>query len=283
MQSDVKQVFYFHSDASSIGGFLEEPFRHIPTPCSVSLSSSGGHTSDSVADYGFEDGIKVRSAYTHVRGEHAEKNGPWRHRVVSVVEGLDIFGRFTAEKVIAQMFIEHPKSGGGPRKISFAGSRFDDARLDGKPIKIILNDALLPEQDREVDAYNQDTSFNPDLEWPALFGHAKRQSGVRSRTDGPAWAKDRFSWIEEGPENGEVSSVGYTLCSLVDKIEGVETGQAFGHCIEVPDFGRLFLAEVTILPHSAYLSMFRAELGCAVTGQITAGGAGSNGTTMPPS
>ena len=31
MRSKVKKAFYFHADASSLGGFIEKPFhKHIP-------------------------------------------------------------------------------------------------------------------------------------------------------------------------------------------------------------------------------------------------------------
>jgi hypothetical protein len=283
MQSDVKQSFYFHADANSIGGFLEKPFRHIPTPCSVSLPSAGGNTSASAKDFGFEEGIKARAAYTHVTGKHAQRNGPWTHRVVSVVEGLSILGRFTAERMVSQMFVEQPEAGAGPRKVSFAGSRFDNVQLDGKPLKIILNDTLLPEQHREIDAYNQDAFVNPDMEWPALSSHAKHQSEIHFKSKSiPSWAQDRFGWIDPAPVSGETGFKGYTLCSLVDRIDGLETGQTFGHCIELPDFGRIFLGEVMVLPYSAHLTMLRAELGCAVTGQVSASVVGSNGTMCPP-
>ena len=31
MRSDAKKAFYFHADASSLGGFIDKPFqKHIP-------------------------------------------------------------------------------------------------------------------------------------------------------------------------------------------------------------------------------------------------------------
>ena len=45
MQTDVKKVFYFHADANSLGGFVDEPFRFIPSQASVSLPSVGGYAS----------------------------------------------------------------------------------------------------------------------------------------------------------------------------------------------------------------------------------------------
>jgi hypothetical protein len=50
----------------------------------------------------------------------------------------------------------------------------------------------------------------------------------------------------------------------------------------LPSFGRIFLAEVTVLPFAAHLTMLRAELGCKISGQFSAAVIQSNGTTMPP-
>jgi hypothetical protein len=283
MQNDVKQVYYFHADASSIGGFLEEPFRPVYTPCSVSLSSTGGSTTTEAKHFCFEDGVKARAAYTHASGKAVRRNGPWIQRVVSVVEDFSLLGRVTAKRLTAQMFIEQPPAGEGRRRISFAGSHVTDLRIDGEQVKIAIDPTLLPTHHREVDAYNQDASFTPELEWPALVARAELQGTERfAQKDIPDWAQARFGWIGKVREDGKANG-GYTLCSLVNQIEGVKGGQTFGHCIELPDFGRLFLGEITVLPYAAHLTMFRAELGCAKTGQVSCAMASSNGTSMPPS
>ncbi len=59
MQTNVKQVFYFHADATALGGFLENPYRIVPTPCSVALSSTGGAVTSEAKGFAFEDGIKA--------------------------------------------------------------------------------------------------------------------------------------------------------------------------------------------------------------------------------
>jgi len=283
MQTDVKQVFYFNADASAVGGFLHEPFRSVPTPCSAALSSTGGHTTTQATDFNFEDGIKARAAYTHVSGRPSRQNGPWTQRTVSVVEGFNLLDRVTADRLVAQMFIEQPAADGGPRKISFAGSHFSNLRIDGRPIEPVLDATLLPPHHREADAYNRDAAFNPELEWPELTEFARRQGAERlAEKDLPGWGRERLGWIAAANSAEKAAFEGYTLCSLVNRIEGVTVGQASAHFIDLPDFGRIFLAEVTVLPYAAHLTMLRAELGCKVSGQVTGGTVGSNGTTMPP-
>ena len=283
MQTNVKQVFYFNADSISLGGFLDEPFRYVPTPCSTALSPTGGRATDEARAFNFEDHIKVRAAYTHVSGKMSRLNGPWTERVVSVVEEIDVMGRITADKVVAQMFVEQPAADGGPRKISFAGSHISNLRIDGKLVTPVADTTLLPQHHRDVDAYNQDAAFDPELKWPELTAFARRRGAEwLAQKNLPEWARDRFGWITAADPDGKSTFEGYTLCSLINHIEEVPTGQTFAHCIELPDFGRIFLAEVTVLPYSAHLSMLRTELGCKSSGQISAATVVSNGTTMPP-
>ncbi|MBB5063876.1 hypothetical protein [Granulicella mallensis] len=283
MQTDVKQVFYFHADANSLGGFLEEPFRYIPTPCSVALSSTGGSVTQKAEPFHFEDRIHAKASYTHVSGRPAKRNGPWTQRVSSVVEGFNLLGRVTADSLAAQVFIEHPEAGGGPRKISFAGSHIRNLRVDGRPVTPVLNATLLPEQHRSEDVYNRDASVNPELAWPTLWQAAHRQGvDLLENRSIPEWVRARYGWIAAKENSGEGSLEGYTLCSLVDKLDGLTADRSSGHSIDVPDLGRIFLGEVTIFPQAVTLTMLRAELGCALTGQASAASVASNGTMQPP-
>ena len=283
MQTDVKQVFYFHGDSNSLGGFLEEPFRYIPTPCSVALSSAGGSVTQRAEPFHFEDRIHAKASYTHVSGRPTKRNGPWTQRVSSVVEGFNLLGRVTADSLGAQLFIEQPEDGGGPRRISFAGSHIHNLRVDGKPVTPVLNTTLLPERHRSEDVYNQDASVNPELPWPTLWQAAHRQSvDLLENRSIPGWARDRFGWIAAKENSGEGNLEGYTLCSLVDKLDGLTSEQSVGHYIEIPDLGRIFLGEVTIFPQAVTLTMLRAELGCALTGQVSMASSSSNGSMCPP-
>lgn len=94
MQTDVKKVFYFHADANALGGYLENPFRFVPSQASVSLPSVGGYASTRAHDFKFEEIVRCRSTYTHVTGRPTKTNGPWTARVTAVVEGLEILGCF---------------------------------------------------------------------------------------------------------------------------------------------------------------------------------------------
>lgn len=279
MQTDVKKVFYFHADANSLGGFLENPFRVIPSQASVSLPAVGGYASTRSHDFKFEDIITCRSTYTHVAGRPVKTNGPWTARVTAVVEGLKILDVLSVERAVARVFVEHPEDGGAPR-VSFAGSHFHKLHFLGKEVELSLNPNLLPEHHRGGDAYNEDESFTPEIGYPVLWDVARRQSYALSDSNGaPAWAVDRYGWLAA---KKNIGADAYAICSLVDKVEAAAPARTFGHFLEVPDIGRFFLAETMVMPQSIQLTMIRAELGCKTQGQASLATARTNGSSYPP-
>jgi hypothetical protein len=279
LQTDVKKVFYFHADANSLGGYLEDPFRAIPSQASVSLPGVGGYASVRANEFKFEDVISCRSTYTHVAGRALKTNGPWTARVTAVAEGINILNVLTADRGVARVFVDHPEDG-GPPKISFAGSHFNNLRFLGKPVELNLNSTLLPTHHRAGDAYNEDESFAPEIEWQALWEVAQRQSAaLRDCPGAPAWAVDRYGWMA-GKQS--LDGVSCAICSLIDRIEPADGAPSYGHFLEVPDIGRFFFAEAMIMPQSIQLTMFRAELGCTTKGAVSIATSRTNGSSYPP-
>ena len=69
MQSNAKKVFYYHADANSLGGYIEEPFEGIiPAVSSISLPAVGGYVTNRTEALNFKEIISCRSAYTRVSG-----------------------------------------------------------------------------------------------------------------------------------------------------------------------------------------------------------------------
>ena len=279
MQTDVKKVFYFHADANSLGGFIENPFRVVHSQASVSLPAVGGYASVRGPDFKFEEIISCRSTYTHVAGRPLRTNGPWTARVTAVVEGLEVLGVLSAERIVARVFVEHPEDG-GPPSVSFAGSNYHGLRFLGKDVELSLNSTLLPEHHRGGDVYNEDETFQPEIGWQVLQDVAQRQSSALRDAPGvPGWAIERYGWQNAKEDAGDG---GLAICSLVDRVETASPSQSYGHFLEVPDIGRFFLAEAMLMPQSIQLTMIRAELGCKTTGQGSFATARTNGVSVPP-
>jgi hypothetical protein len=269
MRSDAKKVFYFNADANSLGGFIETPFQRIvPSQASVSLPPVGGHATTRTETFNFEGIISCRSAYTRVTGTQVAPDGPWSTTVTSVVEGLNILEVITAERLVAQLSVVYPRDG-RYLEISVAGSHFDRLRLGGCDAFPKLNPTLLCEAKARLEF----TVFQQTGREQAR----KIVENPEACREGFGWVLDRFRWMAEGPE--EKQSV---LCSLVDGLDGAVPGTAFGHAVEIPDFGRIFLGELLVCPGSIQFALVRAELGCSVSGGVSACSAKANGGTVPP-
>jgi hypothetical protein len=195
-----------------------------------------------------------------------------------VIEGLNILEIVTAERIVAQISVEHPREGNAVQ-ISFAGTHFEKLRIGGQEVCPRLNSSLMG-MGTEAD---NDASR---IMWPALLqtGHGQAREIVQSVTEsanrrGYEWALQRYGWMDQKREQ---QKDGCVLCSLVDGVEGTVPGKIVGHFVEIPSFGRIFLAEILAFPRSIQLTMVRAELGCNVQGQVSASTVHVNGSTMPP-
>ena len=277
MQSDVRKTFYYQTDANPLGGFIEKPFeKNIPSHASSSLPNCGGYVESRGEELNFEDIVSVSAAYTRVSGREVQRNGPWSILTTSVVEGLNILEVVTAERVVAQISATYHPNRRYP-KVVLTGSYIQGLRIGGYDASPVLNSRLL-NIGSDADAAEE------GITWPVFQETGRAQAGklveYAGQTGGEAdrWIAERFGWMnsEEPGEDGLV------LCSLVDSVEQKIPGRSFGHCIIIPDFGRIFLEELLVTRSSVQLSMIRAELGCNVAGQTTAGGGVVGGHPIPP-
>jgi hypothetical protein len=278
MRSDARKAFYFQGDANALGGFIEKPFpKIIPSQASASLPPAGGHLTTRTEAFNLDEIISCRAAYTRVTGGEHEKDGPWTVVVSSIVEGLNILEVVTAERVVAQLSVDYSADGGYPR-VSLAGSHFQDLRIAGFDAFPALNWGLLQPR-AGVDASQSQLTF-PTFQQTGREQADKLIRGIEGDDrDAFRWIIERFGWMtaDRGPEGDRC-----VLCSLVDGVDQAIPGRSFGHVVEIPDFGRIFLGELLVSPSSVQLSMIRAELGCGVAGRATAGSGSVGGHLVPP-
>jgi hypothetical protein len=268
MRSDAKKTFYFHANASSLGGFIEKPFqKHIPPQASSTLPSVGGHVTSRTEAFNFEGVISCRAGYTRVSGRHIEENGSATVSVTSVLEGLNILEIVKAERVVAQVTAEYSAKGGFPR-VSFAGSHFDRLTIGHADASLAVNAGLLglPSGAKALRVPITESLFHETGRQQA----AKLVKSAKAEADQDSlrWLTDRYGWMDSDRKPGKD---GFLLCSLVDGVGGAIPGRSFGHVLEIPDFGRIFLGELLVSQATFRISMIRAELGCTVHG----GGNGS--------
>jgi hypothetical protein len=277
MRSTAKKTYYFHAEAHPLGGFIEKPFqKHIPSQSSGSLPAVGGHVTTRSEAFNFEEIVSCRSAYSRISGTH-EEDGSWWTLATSVVEGLNILEVVTAERIVAQISVEHPADGGSPR-VSFAGSRFERLQIGGCDASPAMNSGLAHGRG----AGGSRNSINWTLfQETASQQAAKLVKGVEGDDDRDAFRPltERYGWLASKRKPGAHECV---LCSLVDGVDRAIPGKSFGHVVHIPHFGKVIFGEIVAFPASVQLSMIRAELGCATHGGMNMASAIVNGSSFPP-
>jgi hypothetical protein len=223
---------YYRFDASALSGFVTEPFqKNVPTLAPTALPQAGGFATARTGAFNLDEVVSASSAYTLLTARRS-KNGSTLALATAVIEDLNILEIVTARRIVAQITVTIPerKEGGKePRRISFAGSRFEGLRLAGHDRVVRLSRTLQP----------ADSSSGPEL--PLLWQDLLDEKG-QSRT----------------PRS-----------SVVAGFEGPEGNRWDGHIFKIPGYGEIILGQLDVTHESVQLISIRAVLGCQVTGVVT--------------
>jgi len=282
MDTNNKRVHYYHADASALGGHIRRPFdKAIPVQAAVSLPPVGGyleaHGRKDPKESDVNSIVSFEAAYSHVSGSVSKKNGAVTTMVTSTVENFNVLDTFTADRIVAQISLDHPPDGYIP-KVSLIGTQFENVRIGGNRVEIILdldicrhsNKGEYPDQrcmyDRQflAKAGEQYTRINDPKSMP---------DWIEDRTV-PQWVQDRYKWDNSDDKRSEK---GYVLCSIVKEIRGKFPGKHYHNIVEIPEFGKIFLGELVVDYGSFQLIMARLELGSPTEACISASVGKANG------
>ena len=263
----VKRQHHFHAESTVLHADLKHPLhQEIKPQAFVKLDERGGYLSEHGQDFRVEGVVSYKKAYTHVAGHQSPKpDHGWVTLVTSAVERLNILDVVTADRVVAQISTEHPLDGYIP-SVTFLGTRFENLRIAGEPVTAKLNINILGPKPANDSLYLEDPAF-------------LRQAGLTSPPPGVGaeWKKhiDARKLGKDIPKPAAAVS-----CSLAT---GVTAGpwKVSGNMIDVPDFGKIFLAELRVECETFHLTMLRLEMGCLAAGRIVSGDGITNGHTAP--
>ena len=285
MDASAKGAMYYHADASPVGGYLTQPFEAVlKSESSVSLSPTGGHVAARVERTRLDTVITTGPAYSQATGSVHKTTGNWTTTVTAVVENLNVYEVVTAEKIVSQISVEHPRRGGHP-SVSFVGSQFKKLRINGKLVRASIFPSMPSARAARIvgeDAPAVKKIRFPEVPWPevqSFAAHAEAAGhAIVQHASAPDWVKGRYQWMTSTDER---SQRGYSLCALVEKMKGTEPDSTFGHVIHVPGFGNIFLGELIVTNHAFHLTMLRIEMGCLGEGNVSFGSTRGNGLPMP--
>jgi len=250
------------------------------------LPDNGGYFSERAEKFRFEGVISFGSAYTQAAGYVSDKpDGGWVTLVTAVVEKLNVLDVVTADRVVAQISVEHPLTGYVP-SVTFLGTRFENLQIAGHKIEPKLNLGFCGPKPGGDKLYLEDPGFRSRVE-----EQHKRMAGasdaVRGKYSGklpdPGALRKEWDAYNEADycKRKDIRPTAGVDCSLVDSLGKTDPWRSVGNTIEVPDFGRIFLAELRVECDVFELTMIRLDMGCIGSGTVMASNAIVNGGTRP--
>jgi hypothetical protein len=236
--------FRYHAESFVFSGELVRPIKHvIEVQAGISLPFLGGHGRNSVENFAVEHLVSFRRGYSHVSGS-VGPNGHHTSNSTAVIEGLNILDMVTADRVVSRLSSDHdPDKREG--QIVAVGSGFENLRIAGYDVKVELDHGLLI----------KNKNF------------AELSKNVATRKKSGTMAEQ---------------SNGVAICSLASSIDLKCPGVTVdGYVITVPQFGKIFVAEVISSEGTRSISMLRFQLGSPHEGQLIAAAGKTNGTPWP--
>jgi len=258
--------YHYHAGAHALSGHLTRPLEHvIEVQAGTTLPTTGGHGSSRIEDFRFNEMVSFDAAYSQVSGsEKKVENGNTIHTTLatSVVEGLNILDVVTADRVVARLSSSYDL--GDESRILVLGSRFENLRIAGFKIEVVLHHELILELnsfEKVIVEFGKNGEFWKMAHAPVAPGESPKKLPAK------------------------VEKHGVVRCSMVkelqpEKCPGIVRHGHYGHVLVVPDFGKIHLAEILFEYGRKTLTMLRIELGSPNGGALTVTEATSNG--RPP-
>lgn len=242
------------------------------------IFSETGSGSARVEGFDFEGMLSCRAAYSEVGTSFDECHNTYTSYSYSVVEGLDVAGMVSADRIVARTVSESPVIGNveGEFRFDITGSYFENLRVAGHRIDLKLSTQIFHELDtyaklekalragrRDLLAYSKLANLPSaqlnllEREHPGIGGlaEAARKHSAGYRRD----LKDPFLWC---------TAAGHL--NLPEQIGNTELSN-FGGIILIPKFGLISLGELVIDKLSRRLIMLRLELGSPAKASFSIG------------
>jgi hypothetical protein len=238
--------FHFRAQAHAFSGEIHHPFWYpIKAKASTSLPTIGGLATARYENFSCHEFVSFERARTHVSGREVAKNVYVTH-ATTMVENLDIEGVLTADRIVCRLNSTYDSK--NPEGLILAdGSRFENLRIAGHKVDVILRHGVLEECNNFEKLRNK---------------------------------------IAAEKKSGKVVGVGdgVVVFTLVEKIvtDLPYVPKDGGYIFEVPNFGKVTVAEIFAEPAARTLTMLHLELGSPQTANLTVAEGGTNGKPPPP-
>ena len=272
-----RYTYDYNADAYVLEANIQQPISNqVPQQALLNLPKEGGYLFQPVGPFQLQGVLSYSSGYTQVAGHRSLKGHGFTTLATSVVENINILDVVTADRVVAQISTENPDNEDQVPSVTFLGTRFVNLRIGGHKVEIDHDIHILGPKPKKDVSYFEDSG--------SLFRMCRQFAHIRGMRDLPDWAAEEFTRNEDTTRSENKAQL-----SLVNGVSGAP-GTTFGHVIDLPHFGKIYLGEVTInrtptTPDSKYkdqysfsLKMIRTDMGCIGTGTTTVAYVDPNGT-----
>ncbi|MFY9752147.1 MAG: choice-of-anchor P family protein [Candidatus Acidiferrales bacterium] len=251
------RTYLYNAHGHALSGQILRPFNQlIEVQAGMSLPTTGGYGAARVDNFRLKEVVSFRAAYTQVSGSRKHEDSSHTTLVSATIEGLSILDVVTADRIVARLASHHPDGDNEPH-IVLIGSHFENLRIAGCPVHVELNHDFFV----KFDTYDQ------------IKKEYQSNDEFRKMTGDP---------LQNGKAQKSKEPPGVLLCSLVKDMKTTCPGvERRGHVFIVPQFGKIFVAEVIAEHGKRTLSMLRLELGSPTSGPITAAEVVGNGQNPP--
>jgi len=274
----VEPLHDYFAEANVLSAELEQPLRDkIKARAHVKLPKDGHYQFKQADPFRFEGILSYRSGYTQVAGHPSSKIAGVTTLATSVLEGVNVLDVITADRVVAQISTVHPIYGKGQvPSVTFLGTRFDNLRIGGHKVEVERSLDILGPRSEDDQSY---------------FDNREVLDRISQQYETIAKAKNLPDWAASEYPKGRpaLNGSGQLECSVVSGVKGAP-GTPFGHVIDLPHFGKIFLGELKVErepgnpskgvydKYKFRLTMIRLEMGCLAKGTAQIAALDANGT-----
>lgn len=258
--------FRFHGNAIGAAGRISKPFSDvIEVQAAAALPQIGGYGSARSAGFKYREILHFDLAHSEVTGSPGRTDGVnavFETRITSTVEGLNIMGMVTADRVVATLASKYttPTSDGEP-SVRLIGTRFENLKIAGIPVEV----------DLAIDTFDSYSTHS-------ALAHAHRTDEKIRTFVGRLGLKNKLKeapahilrWFHPSEDEIELPARrGVTCLSMVRGLAPRSAGlDCYGHVIYIKGFGTIRLAEIEISKKTRAVNMIQVDLGCPIEGQI---------------
>jgi len=260
----MEKRFVFRGNAVGAAGHIHRPEDLVIwVQGASSLPVVGGYARSATTDRAkFGDVLSIDFAQTRATGDYSDTEKVFKTLTNSVVQGLNVSNRLTADVLEATLSATHQEDGSEPSILS-TGTDILKMKLDGYDVTMKIDNDLFNQystRTRLSDAYSSD-------EGGFYKNHSKRF---------------QVSEKAKKPTKRQIPEVnGYIVTSIVSDVQTQHPKAVVdGHVITLNGFGRIFLGEFLITAVSRRLTLLRLKLGSPVAGDIACAEVESNGIIM---